>query len=162
MSCLSKPAVWRFPVSSSTLWKWNLNTCTYLPLPAHFHRSTTVHTYLPRKPPFLKTIILDFSVFIFSPSSIHNLCTQSSCTWSPCGEHDRSARSSAKSKMKSSIKPGSSCIPCFPSFATLVAISLITIENSVGLNTHPCLRPWGQSNISVNSPFTLTHDKTLP
>ena len=30
---------------------------------------------------------------------------------------------------------------CFPSLATLVAISLITIENSIGLNTHPCLRP---------------------
>ena len=72
------------------------------------------------------------------------------------------ARLSAKSKMKSSIKPGTSCMLCFPLFATLVAISLITIENGVGLNTHPCPRPCGQLNISVNLPFTLTHDKTLP
>ena len=117
-------------------------------------------SYQQRKPPFLKIIILDFSVFIFSPISIHNLCAQSSCTWSPCGEHDKSARLSAKSKMKSSIKPGSSCIPCFPSFATLCDFINYNRKQR-RLNTHPCLRPWGQSNISVNSPFTLTHDKTL-
>ena len=116
---------------------------------------------LPKSLPFLNTITLLLSVLTVRPKSRHTLCKQSSWVCSPDGEHDKSARSSAKSRMNKPISPGSSWTPCLPFSDTSVANSFMMIEKRVGLRTHPCLSPCGHSVMSVNSLFILTQERTF-
>ena len=110
---------------------------------------------LPKNPPFLNTFTLLFSVLTVRTKSRHTLCKQSNWVCGPVGEHDKSARSSAKSSMNNYISPCSSWTPCLPLSDTFVANSFMMKEKKVGLKTHPCLSPRGHSTMSVNSDFLV-------
>ena len=112
-----------------------------------------------QEPTFFNTITLLLSVLTVRPKSRHTLCKQSSWVCSPVGEHDKSARPSAKSSMNNSINLGSSWTPCLPFSDTSVANSFTMTEKRVGLKTHPCLSPRGHSNMSVNSLLILTQER---